>query len=135
LSDPRIHGRLAVLAGGLLGVALALTGCGGASPSAAPPTPVASGVLAIEAKDYTFTPPAFSVPPGAVHFAVSNRGNENHEFEVLAGETSLGRIASFPRGTTQDLTLTLEPGTYTLVCRLNGHDQLGMKGTLTVTGS
>jgi uncharacterized cupredoxin-like copper-binding protein len=31
--------------------------------------------------------------------------------------------------------VTLEPGEYTFVCKVNGHDQLGMKGTLTVTGS
>ena len=37
-------------------------------------------------------------------------------------------------GLTKDLTVTLEAGDYTFVCKLNGHDQLGMKGTLTVTG-
>ena len=130
LSDRRMAYRLTVP-----GVAFfALVGCGGAAPSAAPATPVASGVLAIEAKEYSFTPAAVSVPAGAVHFAISNNGNQNHEFELLAGESSLGRIAAFPRGTTEDITVTLEAGSYTLVCRLNGHDQLGMKGTLTVTG-
>ena len=133
MTDRRIAGRLAVLVG-VMCVALALGGCGGASPSAAAPTPVASGVLAIEAKEYVFTPAGASVPAGTVRLAISNNGTENHEFEVLAGETSLGKVTSFPRGTTRDLTLALDPGTYTLICRLNGHDQLGMKGTLTVTG-
>jgi uncharacterized cupredoxin-like copper-binding protein len=34
-----------------------------------------------------------------------------------------------------DLTLTvdLEAGDYTFACKLNGHDQAGMTGTLTVT--
>jgi len=37
-------------------------------------------------------------------------------------------------GSTKDATVTLAAGEYTFVCKLNGHDQLGMKGTLTVTG-
>ena len=36
-------------------------------------------------------------------------------------------------GAAKDLTVTLAAGTYTFVCKLSGHDQLGMKGTLTVS--
>ena len=79
-------------------------------------------------------PRTIAVPSGVVHFAVSNVGDLDHEFEVLSGEASLGKIDTFSRGTTKDLTVTLEPGSYTFICRLNGHDQLGMSGTLTVTG-
>jgi uncharacterized cupredoxin-like copper-binding protein len=38
-------------------------------------------------------------------------------------------------GLTKDLTLTLAAGEYTFFCKLSGHDQLGMKGTITVTGT
>ena len=126
--------RVPVVAAGLLALALGLAACGGTAPSAAPATPVASGVLAIQAAEYQFTPVEIAVPSGVVHFAVSNVGDLDHEFEVLSGEASLGKIDTFARGTTKDLTVTLEPGSYTFICRLNGHDQLGMSGTLTVTG-
>ena len=119
----------------LLGLALGLGACGGTPPSAGPATPVASGVLAINALEYEFTPAEITVPSGVVHFAVSNVGSLDHEFEVMSGEVSLGKIGAFSRGTTKDLTVPLEAGSYTFICRLNGHDQLGMKGTLTVTGS
>ena len=54
---------------------------------------------------------------------------------MVAGEAPVGKLDPFARGTTEVLTVTLAAGEYTLICRLNGHDQLGMKGTLTVTGS
>ena len=122
-----------------LGVALvfALAACSGPSAPATPAalaTPVPSGVIALQAKEYAFTPAAASAPAGAVTFSVTNAGTENHEFEVLAGDQSLGKIEAFARSTTQSLTVSLEAGTYTFICRLNGHDQLGMRGTLTVTG-
>ncbi len=127
--------RFLMVVAALLGLALGLGACGGAPPSAGPATPVASGVLPIQALEYDFTPAEISVPAGVVHFAVSNGGDLDHEFELMSGDASLGKIEAFSRGTTKDLTVTLEPGSYTFVCRLNGHDQLGMKGTLTVTGS
>ncbi len=46
----------------------------------------------------------------------------------------MAKIEDFGVGTVGALTVTLEPGQYTFACRLNGHDQLGMKGTLTVVG-
>lgn len=125
-------GAIAALAAG---VALAVAACGGTAPgSAAPETPLPSGAIAVEAREYAFTPSAVTVPAGSVTFAVSNRGTENHEFEVVAGEEPVGKLEPFARGTTAVLTVTLAAGEYTLICRLNGHDQLGMKATLTVTG-
>jgi uncharacterized cupredoxin-like copper-binding protein len=38
-------------------------------------------------------------------------------------------------GLTKDLTVTLAAGEYQFKCLLNGHDQLGMTGTLTVSES
>ena len=127
--------RIAALAVLIAGLATILVACGGTAPSAGPATPVPAGVVAVQAREYLFEPATGSVPHGPVTFAVSNAGNEDHEFEVMAGETSLGKIEAFDRGATEDLTVTLEAGSYVFICRLNGHDQLGMKGTLTVTGS
>jgi iron uptake system component EfeO len=126
--------RSARLASVVLGIAGAVAGCGGGSISSSGPiASLPAGALAVEAKEYSFTPSTLSAPAGAVTFSVTNAGNENHEFEVMTGDQSLAKIASFSRGTTQAVTVSLEAGTYTFVCRLVGHDQLGMKGTLTVT--
>jgi uncharacterized cupredoxin-like copper-binding protein len=116
---------------------LAVAACSGSAASTAPATPVPSGVIAVEAaKDspYSFTPSAITVAAGSVTFSVKNAGNEEHEFEVFKadGTTVVDEIEGLVPGLTKSLIVTLEPGTYQFMCKLNGHDQLGMKGTITV---
>lgn len=97
----------------LLALALVLAACAGNSASAAPATPVPSGVVALDAKEYSFTPATITAPAGSVTFAVRNAGNEAHEFEVLKGDESLGKVASFAVGATGALTVSLEAGEFT----------------------
>lgn len=116
----------------------AVAACGGTSPSAGPATSVPSGVFAVEASDqggYKFTPSTLTVPAGSVTFSVKNAGNEEHEFEIFQGETVVDEVEALVPGLTKNLTVNLAAGEYTFVCKLNGHDTLGMKGTLTVAGS
>jgi iron uptake system component EfeO len=126
---------LAFLPLGVIAVsaAIGLAACGGAPASAAPVTPVPSGVIAIEAKEYAFIPSTVTVPAGSVTFSIRNVGNEEHEFEIFKGDTVVDEVEGIVPGLTKDLTVTLAAGDYTFLCKLNGHDQLGMKGTLTVT--
>ncbi len=120
-----------------------LAGCSsGSSPApsatASPATPAgasgAAGTVAVSAKEYGFDPSTLTEPAGAITFAVTNNGTQEHEFEIFKGDTVVDEVEGLLPGITQDLTVTLAPGDYTYVCKLNGHDQLGMKGTLTVTG-
>jgi iron uptake system component EfeO len=96
---------------------------------------MAAGTVAVEAKEYSFTPSTISVPAGEVTFQVKNSGTEEHEFEIFQGETVVDEIEGLVPGLTLDLTVPLTAGEYQFKCLLNGHDQLGMTGTLTVTGS
>jgi plastocyanin len=121
-----------VLAAAILVVAAGLAACGGTAPASAPPPP--SGVVAVEASEYKFTPATLSVRAGEVTFYVRNAGREEHEFEIFKGEQVVDEIEGLVPGLAKNLTVTLEAGEYTYMCKLNGHDQLGMKGTLTVTG-
>ena len=119
-----------------LAAATLLAACGNAGGSAAPATAVPSGIVTVQASDpsgaYTFTPSALSVPAGAVTFSVRNAGSEEHEFEIFKGDQVVDEIEGLVPGLTKELKVTLAAGEYTFVCKLNGHDLAGMKGTLTV---
>lgn len=110
----------------------ALAACGGTPASVAPATPLPSGVIAVEARDYAFVPATITAPAGSVTFAVRNTSGQEHQFEIFNGETRLDGVLGIGGGQTKDLAVTLGAGSYTFICTLNGHDQLGMKGTLTV---
>ena len=122
-----------------LSLAVALVACGGTTGSSGPAASLPEGTIAVEAKEYAFTPSTLTAPAGSVTFRVSNAGQEEHEFEIFQGQTTEGEVEGevegLVPGLTKDLTVPLAAGEYTFVCKLNGHDQLGMKGTLTVTGS
>jgi len=91
-------------------------------------------VISIEAKEYAFTPSTVTVPAGSVTFSIRNVGTQEHEFEILQGDRVVDEVEAIVPGLTKDATVTLAAGEYTFLCKLNGHDQLGMKGSLTVTG-
>jgi plastocyanin len=117
----------------LLSIAGVLAACsGGNNASAGPQTPAPSGVVAIEAKEYAFTPSTITVPAGAVTLSIRNGGSQEHEFEIFKGDTVVDEVEGIVPGLTKNATVTLAAGEYTFLCKLNGHDQLGMKGTLTV---
>jgi len=123
--------RIAAL---LAALALVVAACGGSTPSAATSAgPLPSGSVAIQASDYKFTPSAVTVPEGTTTFVLTNAGGEEHEFEIFQGETVIDEIEGLVPGLTKELPVTLLPGEYTFMCKLNGHDLQGMKGTLTVT--
>jgi len=130
---PRPHApRAAVL---LLPFVCLLAACaGGNTASSGPATAVPSGVIAIEAKEYAFTPSAITVPAGAVTFSIRNVGSQEHEFEIFKGDTVVDEVEGLVPGVTLPLTVELEAGDYTYVCKVAGHEEAGMKGTLTVTG-
>jgi iron uptake system component EfeO len=116
-------------------VAVLFAACSGpTTPTAGAPTPVPTGVVAVEAKEYAFTPSTITVPAGSVTFSIRNAGTQDHELEVLQGDQLVDKVEAIAPGLTRDATVKLPAGEYTFVCKLNGHDQLGMKGTLTVTG-
>ncbi|HJP88312.1 MAG TPA: cupredoxin domain-containing protein [Candidatus Limnocylindrales bacterium] len=123
-------GRPALLAALVIAAAAILAACGGTAPASVGPVP--SGTISVEAKEYQFTPSAISAPAGRVTFAVRNAGSVEHEFEIFKGDQVVDEVEGLVPGLQKTLTVDLAAGEYTYVCKLSGHDQLGMKGTLTV---
>ncbi len=129
--------RTALLGTLALGAAAAIAACGGSGATTAPGTGAPAtgdtgGAITVEAKEYEFTPATLTAPAGSITFSVRNAGTEEHEFEIFQGETVVDEIEGLVPGLTKELTVTLEAGQYEYMCKLNGHDLLGMKGTLTV---
>jgi iron uptake system component EfeO len=112
-----------------------IAACSGApAATSGPASALPSGAIAVVATEYAFAPSTITLPAGPALFVVNNRGAVEHQFEVFKGEQLVGDIKSIAPGATGDLPLALGAGGYTFICKLSGHDQLGMKGTLTVSG-
>lgn len=138
---------------------LAACGGGGASPAAPSPAGEASSVN-VTLQEWAVVPDAASASAGTVTFTVINTGPEDvHEFVILKTDLDAGslpvdatgtvteegegiavvdEIEDIPVGATQELTVTLEPGKYVLLCNIysadeqEAHYKLGMRTNFTV---
>jgi iron uptake system component EfeO len=112
----------------VLGIGLAACSGSGAGPASSP-----ASVVDISAFEYAFDPSTVEVHEGPVTFEVTNTGTVEHEFEILNADGGVvDEVEGLVPGLTRDLTVDLQPGIYTYVCRIAGHEQAGMTGTLTV---
>lgn len=140
---------LAVLAGV---AALAVAGCGssnGGSGSTTPnknstPPPAPSGssssgggggkglkISADSSGALKFDKSTLSAKSGSVTITMANPSSVQHGVAIKgSGVSKSGSIVG--QGGTSTVTASLKPGTYEFYCPVPGHEQAGMKGTLTV---
>jgi plastocyanin len=114
----------------LIGVAaVALVACSPQADGAAPDP------IAISVADFMIDPEDLTADGPSVTFEVTNDGPTPHNFTVRneAGEV-VAATADLSAGESETLEAELPPGDYTILCALAGHESLGMRGTLTVTG-
>ena len=63
-----------------------------------------------------------------------NQGAIEHNFVIEdQSRRELAKIANIEVGKTEQLTVTLPAGAYTMVCTRPGHREAGMVGTITAT--
>jgi iron uptake system component EfeO len=92
-------------------LAMLLAACSGpTTPSAGTPTPVPTGVIAVQAKEYAFTPATITVPAGSVTFSIKNAGTQDHELEVLQGDQVVDKVDAIAPRLTKDATVTVAAG-------------------------
>lgn len=104
--------------------------------------------LTVEASSFKYTPNSWSVAadtPITINFSNASDVDE-HEFAVLTEGTRINSEAEFDEdlvlweiealtpGSSTSVTHTFAPGTYQVICALEGHFDSGMTGTLTVGG-
>lgn len=151
---------LALVAAGLAALSLGLAACGSDSSSsastteatsaAAPATtapatsapattaaPAAAATKIAVAADpngaLAFTTTTLSAKPGAVDITLTNDSSVPHNIAVEGNGVNEGPSDTIDGGKTATLDISdLPAGTYTYYCAVPGHEQAGMKGTLTV---
>jgi plastocyanin/mono/diheme cytochrome c family protein len=104
------------------------TGGGGGAAAAA-------GKVAVDADpsgDLRFVQKTLSAKAGKVTFAFTNKSPVPHNFAIKGNGVKAGPTATISGGKTASLTVTLKAGSYEFYCAVPGHEQAGMKGTLTV---
>ena len=72
------------------------------------------------------------VKAGSVTFDVSNDGDTTHSLEVEGNGIEEELPEDLAAGDSGELTVDLEPGTYTMYCPVDDHRAQGMEGTITV---
>lgn len=134
--------------------AIALAGCGGggssssssaastpaaatSTPAAASSTPASSGaasnlkISADASGQLAFNTKTLSAKAGKVTITMSNPSPIPHGVGINGGGVNqVGSVVN--KGGTSTVTVTLKAGKYTFFCPVPGHEQAGMKGTLTV---
>lgn len=123
--------------------------------SAASDGMAATATVAATVKDMSITLDQTTIPAGEVTFNVTNEGPSVHELIVLktdlapdalpldksgaavdeeaSGVTPMGEVEDVPAGEMMSFTTTLEPGSYVVICNIEGHYSAGMHTALTVT--
>jgi uncharacterized cupredoxin-like copper-binding protein len=90
--------------------------------------------LTVKAMDtMKFDPPTLSAKAGQpIQVTLDNTGALVHDFSITDGVSQPIKSVAQP-GQKAVATFTIDkPGTYTYLCSQPGHEQAGMKGTLTI---
>jgi plastocyanin len=103
-----------------------------ASPTTAPAAASSGGAsttINATEKDFAIALDNSSVPAGSVMFKIKNDGPSPHNIQIKELKKASDNIDA---GKTGQFTVDLPAGTYTVICDIPGHEQLGMHTTLTV---
>jgi plastocyanin len=118
---------------GLVALVVApLAACGGGDDDDGPSTPADVTVHALDS--LKFDSSSFTVSPataGKVTIEYVNDGSITHSLKVDGVDSF--RLQVSGKGDTDDGTVDLDPGTYTIYCDIPGHRQGGMEAELTVS--
>jgi plastocyanin len=86
----------------------------------------------VKATEYAFSLATTTFSPGTYTFTMANDGHATHAIEIDGPGVADQKSSTAGPGGTSTLTVTLQPGSYTLYCPVGNHRQLGMQTMLTV---
>ncbi|HEX6384748.1 MAG TPA: plastocyanin/azurin family copper-binding protein [Anaerolineae bacterium] len=95
-------------------------------------SPDGNATVNVIAEEFKFALDSSRLNAGVTTFVIKNSGFMQHDFEI-SGNSIEQKTEEINPGESVEMTVELEPGTYTYRCTIPGHEQLGMRGTLTVS--
>ena len=120
---PLVRLTAALLAAAVLG------GCGGAGPT----VQLRDQRAEIQLDDFLIRPQNVRALAGELTFAVSNEGRLGHNLRLRGGSEGEQVVTTtLLPGDEATKTVRLAPGSYTMLCTVANHEQLGMTGRLVV---
>jgi nitrite reductase (NO-forming) len=120
-----------------------VTACNGAAAADSAPDPGAAARPAASASGaqqvtvevgnaMKFEPASVVVKAGQpVELTLKSEGSMPHDFSLLEGVSQPVKIEAGPGQTALGTFTIQQPGTYTFICSVPGHEAAGMKGTIT----
>jgi plastocyanin len=106
-----------------------------ATPAPAPPAGGGEATTLenpADPRELRFAKATLEAPAGEIRLVMENPSALEHNIAVRGdGLDEKGEVVG--QGETSEVTVELEPGEYEFYCSVPGHEQAGMKGTLTVT--
>jgi len=119
----------ALLAG--VAVVALLAACGGSGGGGGQP----AGSTQVTMTEFKFDPSTISMAHGNVTFWLVNSGTTQHDMAIRDGSgKTIATSELVSAGDSVAFSVNdLAAGSYTFYCTQPGHEQSGMKGTLTVT--
>jgi plastocyanin len=146
MSDPRVQSTrrvgpaaVVIATAAALVSAFVLAGCGGSSESESTTTgeTTSSGeatTLQLAADPdgaLRYDKTTLEAPAGTVTIVLTNDSSVAHDVAIEGNGVDV-QSDLVDNGGTSDTSATLTAGTYTFFCTVPGHEEAGMKGTLTV---
>lgn len=118
---------------GIAAMAVLLVACSGSSLPGGEGEGSSSTVNVI-VEDFSISLDPPQAEAGRITFVVKNNGSVQHDFAILSKGVEQ-KTPMIEAGKTASLTVGLEPGSYTYICTVPGHERLGMSGTFTITST
>lgn len=99
-------------------------------------TQTSTDAVVVGLADFVIEPSVLTAQGTTVTFEVNNVGPTPHNLSIRdANDEVLLATPDLRRGESATLSGELPAGEYTTFCSLPGHESLGMRGTLTVSGN
>ena len=114
-------------------LSLLAAGCGGEDQPGRTVTATANTKLRVAADEYSFDPSTIVLEgEGTLTLTLDNTGSLAHNLKLFRGDEEISGTPTLPAGRTESTRLTLEQGSYRMVCTVGDHEELGMTGALRV---